>query len=257
LTDMTFPCLQFCPQFFDTLPHLMAGLHNLNFNNGLQYAKTTSSCPEDISCWHFISLLEGHLDNVLPPQGLSAPQVAQVLVNFRVCLKWIFANERDYLGIPDIHQSPITWCGTFHNGLLHTICHLLTADTVASWAEHCKALLGQGMHLTTGFLHYIGLLIWLFEDCLGITERDAKYCQPFICYDSSNSLDRLQKPDMCLLLIGQPHKNLRPSLMNGTPSFATYLGPNRSIVLVIDMRKPSALAHHLLPCPNQLGQKLT
>jgi len=82
LMDMTFPCPQFRPRFFETSPQLMAGLRNLNFNNGLQYAKMTNACLDDISCWHFISSLEGHLDNALPPQGLSAPQVAQVLVNF-------------------------------------------------------------------------------------------------------------------------------------------------------------------------------
>jgi len=166
----------------------MTGLHTLTFNNGLQYAKTTTTtCPDNISCWHFISSLEGHYNNVLSPQGLSAPQLAQVLINFQVCLKRIFANGRDYPDIPDIHQSPITWCGTFHGGLLRVICHLLTADTVAVWAEHCKRPPGQGLHLTTGFLHYIGLLIQLFEDWLVIAEHDGEYCQPFNSFDSTDS----------------------------------------------------------------------
>jgi len=193
LMDMTFPRPRFRPQFFETSPQLMAGLRNLNFNNGLQYAKTTTACPDDISCWHFISSLEGHPDNVLPPQGLLAPQVAQVLVNFCVCLEWIFTNGWDYPDILDIHQSPVTWCGTFHGGIIRAIRHLLTADTVAAWAEHCNGPLGQGVRLTTGFLHYIGLLIGLFEDWLVIVERDGKYCQPFICYDSSNTSGRSHK----------------------------------------------------------------
>jgi len=256
LTDMTFPCQQFCPQFFNTSPQLMAGLCNLNFNNGLQYAKMNSSCPDDISCWHFISSLEDHLDNALPPQGLSAPQVAQVLVNFRVCLEWIFANGWDYPDVPDIHQSPVTWCGTFHGSIIRVICHLLTADTVAAWAKHCNGLPGQGVCLTTGFLHYIGLHIWLFEDWLVITERDAKYCQPFICYDSSDPRANCTRLGTCLSPIDQPHKNLRPNSTNGMPTFATSLGPNRSTVLVIDMRSPSAMAHQFSLCPNQQDQKL-
>jgi len=68
LMDMTFPRPCFRPRFFETSPQLMTGLWNLNFNNGLQYAKTVTACPDDISCWHFISSLEGHLDNTLPPQ---------------------------------------------------------------------------------------------------------------------------------------------------------------------------------------------
>jgi len=193
LTNMTFPHPWFQPRFFDTSPHLMMGLCNLIFNNGLQYAKMTSSCPEEISCWHFISSLEGHPDNVLSPQGLLAPQVAQVLVNFWVCLERIFANRRDYPDVPDMHQSPITWCGTFHGGLLRAIRHLLTADTVAAWTEHCNGLPGQGLCLTTSFLHYIGLLIRLFKDWLVIAEQDAEYCQLFISYDSSNPLGHSHK----------------------------------------------------------------
>jgi len=111
----------------------------------------TLSCPEEISCWHFISLLEGQPDNVLSLQGLSAPQVAQVLVNFQVCLKQIFANGHNYPAMPNIHQSPMTWCGTFHGSILHAICQLLTSDIVVAWAENCRGPLDQGLHLATGF----------------------------------------------------------------------------------------------------------
>jgi len=187
LTDMIFPHPRFWPQFFDTSPNLMTGLCTLTFNNGLQYAKTTTSCPDNISCWHFISSLEGQYNNVLSPQGLSAPHLAQVLINFWVCLKHIFANGHDYPDIPDIHQSPITWCSTFHGSLLHAIRHLLTADMVAAWTEHHKGPPGQGLHLTTGFLYYINLLIWLFEDWLVIAKCNGEYCQPFISFDSTDS----------------------------------------------------------------------
>jgi len=106
----------------------MVGLHNLIFNNGLKYAKMTLSCPKEISCWHFISLLEGQPNNMLSPQGLSAPQVAQVLINFQVCLEYFFANGHNYPTVPSIHQSPMTWCGTFHGVYftLSTTSSLLT-----------------------------------------------------------------------------------------------------------------------------------
>jgi len=169
------------------------GLQNLTFNSGLLYAKMMQMCPEEISCWHFISLLEGHPNNMLSPQSLSTPQVAQILINFQTCFVQIFANGRDYPTLPDIHQSPATWCGTFHGGLLRAFNHLLTGNTVTAWAEHCWGPPGQGLHLTTGFFHYMGLLIWLFQDWLIIVECDAEYCQPFIAYDQSDPSRQSQK----------------------------------------------------------------
>jgi len=113
----------------------------------------------------------------LQPQGLSAPQlVAQVLINYQACLAEIFANGRDYPIIPEIHQFPVTWCGTFHGCVLSVIKHLLMPEIFVAWEEHCHGPLGQGLCIILGFSHYIGLLIQKFKDWLVIADWDYEYC---------------------------------------------------------------------------------
>jgi len=57
LTDMTLPRPQFRHCFFESSPCLMTGRQNLVISNGLHYAKTVITIPEEISCWHFLSSL--------------------------------------------------------------------------------------------------------------------------------------------------------------------------------------------------------
>jgi len=44
----------------------------------------------------------------------------------------------------------------------------------------------QGLRLTVGLLHHIGLLIHLFDDWLNMANKDTKYCQPFMVFDPSD-----------------------------------------------------------------------
>jgi len=120
--------------------------------------------------WHFVSSLDDLPDDYLPPQGLSAPQLVQLLINFNMCWAQVFANGRDYPNIPDAHQSPVPWCSFFYGGLVKAIKHLLLSEIIAVWDKHTRGSSGQGLRLTTGFLHYIGLLIRLFEDWLELAE---------------------------------------------------------------------------------------
>jgi len=73
------------------------------------------------------------------------------------------------------------------------IYHLLMANTVAVWTGHCHGPPGQGLHLRMGFLHYIGLLIWIFEDWLVIAKHNAEYCQPFIIFNKSDLSSQAHK----------------------------------------------------------------
>ena len=113
------------PKFFEDSQALMTGFRKLTFGHGLDYAHTCSALPSQISCWHFLSSLANNSDGLLSPQGLAAPQVTQVLVNFRACIEHIYVNGRDYPNLPEIHQSPVTWSGTFFGGLVMAIHYLI------------------------------------------------------------------------------------------------------------------------------------
>jgi len=108
-------------------------------------------------------------------QGLAAPQLAQVLVNYWACIKHIFANGYNYRNLPEIHQSPATWGGTFFRGLIMAIHYLTAPEMVAAWAKHHRAPPDQGQCLTMGFLHHVGLLIRIFDTWIDTAEHNSAY----------------------------------------------------------------------------------
>jgi len=183
--------LHFHLQFFADSQVLLTGFQKLIFSNGLDYATTASTAPSHISCWHFVSSLDTHPEGHLLHDGLTSPQLAQVLINYQICFEQIFANCCNYTWIPQPHASPITWQGTYHGRLVLAICHLLLLETIAVWNEHRQSPSNQGRHLMVAFLHHLGMLMCIFEDWLNISKCDGQYCQPFIAFDpaAKNSTD--------------------------------------------------------------------
>jgi len=173
----------FRPCFFTDSPVLLSGFQKLIFSNGLDYATTTSAAPPPVSCWHFVSSVANLPDGYILPNGLTAPQLAQVLINYHACFEQVFANGHDYTKIPTNHTSPITWQGAYHGGLIIAICYLMLPDTIMVWNEHRQGPTDQGHRLTIGFLHHMGVLMRIFEDWLDIAEQEQQYCQPFIAFD--------------------------------------------------------------------------
>jgi len=137
--------------FFEESPVLMSGFCTFEFDSGLDYAATASSLLAHISCWHFLSSLEGLTNGCIPNQGLMAHQLVQLLTNYRVCYKHIFANGRDYLHLPLPHLSPTMWHGAFFRGIVHAIQHLLQPDIAAAWDDHSRGPVGQGPLTHRGF----------------------------------------------------------------------------------------------------------
>jgi len=175
------PCFRL--RFFADSQTLVTGFQKLVFSNGLDYANTAYTAPNHISLWHFVSSLDSHPEGHLAPDGLTSPQLAQVLINYRICFEQIFANGRDYTRIPTTHALSTSWQGTYHGGLVLAICHLLLPTTIAVWNEHRQSISDQGRRLTVGFIHHIGMLLRIFEDWLDSAECDGQYCQPFIAFD--------------------------------------------------------------------------
>jgi len=121
-------------------------------------------------------------------QGLAAPQLAQVLVNYWACIKHIFANGYNYPNLPEIHQCPATWGGTFFRGLIMAIHYLTAPEMVAAWAKHHRGPPDQGQRLTMGFLHHVGLLIRIFYTWIDTAECNSVYCQLVIVVDPDNPM---------------------------------------------------------------------
>jgi len=192
------PTLHLLPQFrrgfFGDSSALMTGFRRLQFHNGLAYADLSPpTLPNHISVWHFLSSLDILPDGVLSPLGLSAPELAQVITNFRVCFEHIYANGRDYPRLPEEHKSPVTWQGTFYGGLVAATRHLLSPSVVAAWEDHRRRASGHGFQLTVGFIHHLGLLMRLFQDWLRVAECDQEYCQPFIAFPPDDPSDLSSK----------------------------------------------------------------
>jgi len=181
--DTSYHAAHFHPRFFKESTALMTGFHKLIFNNRLDCALSTSAVPNHINLWHFVSSLDNCPDGIIPPSGFSAPQLAQILTNFHVCFQQIFSNGCDYPLIPGILSSSIKWQGTFFEGLILTICHLLLLDIVVVWDEHQHSTpAAQGLWLTIGLLHQ-GLLMCIFKDWLLVAESEQQYCQHFIAFN--------------------------------------------------------------------------
>jgi len=70
---------------------------------------------------------------------------------------------------------------------VHAMCLLLVPDVIAAWETHCQNDPGHSLHLTTGFLHHLGLFLCLFEDWLDIADQDMEYCQAFIAYNKTDA----------------------------------------------------------------------
>jgi len=144
------------------------------------------------------------LDNLpneqLNPLDLSSHQLAQLLTNYRSCLAQIFANGYNYHSILPIHKSPVTWCSSFYGALVHTTRLLMVLEVIAAWEAHHCTNPSQGLHITAGFIHHLGLLLCLFEDWLDITKQDMEYCQAFIAYDSTNVLGQWSKSGHILVV---------------------------------------------------------
>jgi len=73
---------RFQPKFSEDSPALLQGFQKLVFSHGLDYTYSCSSLPNQVSCWHFLSSLHRLPDGLLSPKGLSATQLAQVLMNY-------------------------------------------------------------------------------------------------------------------------------------------------------------------------------
>jgi len=91
----------------------MTDFHRLTFGHSFGHTCICLALPSQITCWYLLGFLANNSDDLLFPQGLAGPQVAQVLVNYWACIKHIFANSQDYPNLPKIHQSLATWGGTF------------------------------------------------------------------------------------------------------------------------------------------------
>jgi len=48
----------FQPKFFEDSPALLQGFQKLVFSHGLDYAYSSLSLPNQVSCWHFLSSLD-------------------------------------------------------------------------------------------------------------------------------------------------------------------------------------------------------
>jgi len=184
----------------------MTSFKMLTFSHGLNYASTASTYPEHVNLWHFILLLDNLPKGWLTPLGLSPHQLSQMLMNYRSCLAQIFANGHNYHSIPPIHKSPVTWCSTFYSALVHAMQLIMVPEVIAAWEAHCRNNPGQGLHLTTSFIHHLGLLHHLFDDWLDVAKQDMQYCQAFITFDR--------------------YRCARMAIQNRTDSCGEYIGPN-------------------------------
>jgi len=119
------------------------------FSNGL-----ASVMPNHISCWYFLSSLDTHPDSYLHHNGLTSPQLAQVLINYKVYFKQIFANGCNYTQIPPTHALPATWQGTYHGRLVIGFCHFLLPKTIMVWNKHRQGASNQGRCLIVGFMQW-------------------------------------------------------------------------------------------------------
>jgi len=87
---------QFQPKFFEDSPTLLQGFQKLVFGHGLDYAYSSSTLPNQVSCWLFCCLSINYLMVHFPRKAFSAMQLVQVLMNHWACFETIFANGHDY-----------------------------------------------------------------------------------------------------------------------------------------------------------------
>jgi len=142
----------------------------------------------------------------------------------------------------------------FYGGVLITIQYLQHPDTITVWGEHCHAKAGQGLQLTIGLIHHIGLLICLFDDWLDAAEKDPKYCQPFMVFKLLDNSGQQSKWGHVLAVKRSVHDHLEDNFAVWEAHFSTTFSPAsmRSMQYIKDKAITFSWLSHCLPY-NKVG----